>query len=102
MPLETPAAVMTLPRSTTRSVDVVRAELLERRLADPVRRCVEAVEDPGDGEVDGAGADARRPRRRRVHGAEPLDELGLELGVTEPTGHDDDVGSATRQTTSSP
>ena len=27
-----------------------------------------------------------------MHGAEPLDELGLQLGVAEPAGHDDDVG----------
>ena len=27
-----------------------------------------------------------------MHGAEPLDELGLDLGVAEPAGHDDDVG----------
>ena len=92
MPLETPAAVMTLPRSTTRSVGVVRAELLERTLAGPVRGRVDAVEDAGGGQVDRTGADARRPRRRRVHGAQPLDELGLELGVVEAAGHDDDVG----------
>ena len=50
---------------------VVRAELLERRLADPVRRCIETVEDPRGREVDGARADARRPCRRRVHRTEP-------------------------------
>ena len=75
MPADTPAAVMISPSSTKRasgrSVDPLaeRREQLERA---PVRRRRPAVEQPGVGEHQRAGADARHQRAGGGARADPL------------------------------
>ena len=94
MPEETPAAVISLPWTTTRS-DTGSAPNL--RSVSSSSQCVVAsqpVQQPRRGEQQRAGAHRRRPRRGRVRRAQPRQHrlVGHQRAGAEAAGHDDHLG----------
>ena len=71
IPEETPAAVITLPRSTTRSATGFAPSSPSAVAGRPVRGRLDAVEDAGRGEQQRAGADGGRPLGARVDLGDP-------------------------------
>ena len=74
MPDETPAAVITLPCSTTRRPVGAAPNSLERLELEPVRGRLEPVEHAGGAEQQRAGADRRRPLRVLVRVPDPAED----------------------------
>ena len=77
IPAETPAAVITLPSSTTRSRDRLGAQLPQSVQICPVGGGALAVQDPRRAEDQRARAHRRRPGGALVRGAQPVQHLGV-------------------------
>ena len=97
IPADTPAAVITSPSSTKRASGRTStfSYLRERLERAPVRRRRAALEQPGGGEDERAGADARHQRPVLAEPADAVEHalvLCLRPGV--PAGEDEDVDLA--------
>ena len=94
IPDETPAAVTTLPSSTTRSASRLGAELAQPLEEEPVAGGARALQQPGGAEHQRAGADRGRPagrlRRRGAASRAPL--VAQQRPVALAAGDEDDVG----------